>query len=71
MMTIQLFARLVGGARMATHPEDGVVDSSYTVFGVDNLFVVDGSICPTHGAVDPGLGVKAPVVCAADILASR
>ncbi len=56
---------------MATHPEDGVINSSYKISGVDNLFVVDGSVCPTHGALDPGLGVKAPVVCAADILASR
>ncbi|UIJ34312.1 GMC family oxidoreductase [Allobranchiibius sp. GilTou73] len=71
LMTIQRFAHLVGGARMAHRAPDGVVDPSYRVFGVDNLFVVDGSILPTQGAANPGLTIMALAARAADHLAPR
>lgn len=47
-MTIQRFAHLVGGARMSARSEDGVVDSDHKVFGMDNLFITDGSTLPTR-----------------------
>ena len=71
LMTIQRFAHLVGGARMANRAQDGVVDPSYRVFGVDNLFVVDGSILPTQGAANPGLTIMALAARAADQLAPQ
>ncbi len=34
---------------MASRPQDGVVDADHRVFGVPNLFIVDGSLCPPKG----------------------
>lgn len=68
LMTIQRFAHLVGGARLAARPEDGVVDTDHRVFGMPNLFVVDGSTLPTQGAANPGLTIMALAARAADRL---
>lgn len=59
VMTIKRFAHLVGGARMAARPEEGVVDSNHRVFGVPNLYVVDGSVLPTQGSANPALTIMA------------
>jgi choline dehydrogenase-like flavoprotein len=58
-LTIDRYAHLVGGARMGFTPDDSVVDSSLRVWGVDNLFVVDGSVMPTQGAANPALAIMA------------
>jgi choline dehydrogenase-like flavoprotein len=58
-LTIDRYAHLVGGARMGFSPDDSVVDSSHRVWGVDNLFVVDGSVLPTQGAANPALAIMA------------
>jgi choline dehydrogenase-like flavoprotein len=68
VMTIQRFAHLVGGARMAARAEDGVVDTDHRVFGMPNLFIVDGSTLPTQGAANPGLTIMALAARAADRL---
>jgi len=68
VMTIQRYAHLVGGARMAGRPEDGVVDSDHRVFGVPNLFVVDGSTLPTQGSANPALTIMSLAARAADRL---
>ena len=54
VMTIDRYAHLVGGARMAARPEDGVVDSAHRVFGIANLYVVDGSVDAHPGRGQPG-----------------
>lgn len=56
---------------MATHLEDGIIDPAYKMFGVDKIFVVNGSIQPTQITANPGLRVEAPVARAADTLAPR
>jgi choline dehydrogenase-like flavoprotein len=58
-LTIDRYAHLVGGCRMGFSPDDSVVDSSHRVWGVDNLFVVDGSVMPTQGAANPALAIMA------------
>ena len=58
-LTIDRYAHLVGGARMGFSPDDSVVDASHRVWGVDNLFVVDGSVLPTQGAANPALAIMA------------
>jgi choline dehydrogenase-like flavoprotein len=68
VMTIDRYAHLVGGARMATRPEDGVVDADHRVFGVPNLYVVDGSTLPTQGSANPALTIMALAARAADRL---
>ncbi|MEJ5946123.1 GMC family oxidoreductase [Pseudokineococcus basanitobsidens] len=65
-MTVQRFAHLVGGARMAARAQDGVVDTDHKVFGMQNLFVTDGSTLPTQGAANPGLTIMALAARAAD-----
>ncbi|WP_368411250.1 GMC family oxidoreductase [Pseudofrankia inefficax] len=71
VMTIDRYAHLVGGARMATHAADGVVDAEHRVFGLPNLYVVDGSVLPTQGAANPALTIMALAARAADRLAAH
>jgi choline dehydrogenase-like flavoprotein len=68
VLAIQRYAHLVGGARMATRPQDGVIDAEHRVFGVDRLYVVDGSVMPTQGAANPALTIMALAVRAADLM---
>lgn len=67
-MTIQRYAHLVGGARMAACPNDGVVDPEHRVFGVERLYVVDGSTLPTQGSANPALTIMALAARAADLM---
>jgi choline dehydrogenase-like flavoprotein len=55
---------------MATSAQDGVVDADHRVFGVPNLFIVDGSVLPTQGAANPALTIMALAARAADRLAT-
>ena len=57
VMTIERYAHLVGGARMAAGADRGVVDSDHRVFGTRNVFIVDGSTLPTQGAANPALTI--------------
>jgi choline dehydrogenase-like flavoprotein len=59
VLTIQRFAHLVGGARMGTSPDNSVVDASQRAWAVPNLFVSDGSVCPTQGSANPALTIMA------------
>lgn len=52
-------AHHVGTARMADHPSRGVVDANLRVFGMDNLFICDGSVFPTAGSTNPSLTITA------------
>jgi choline dehydrogenase-like flavoprotein len=58
-LTIQRFAHLIGGARMGFSPADSVVDANQRAWAVPNLFVADGSVCPTQGAANPALTIMA------------
>ncbi|TGB45178.1 GMC family oxidoreductase [Mycolicibacterium peregrinum] len=71
VIAIERYAHLVGGARMASRPEDGVIDSEHRVFGVDRLYVVDGSVMPTQGAANPALTIMALAARAADRMGSH
>ena len=70
-LKVDRFAHLVGGARMGRHPEDSVVDSGHRVWGVPNLFIVDGSVLPTEGAANPALVIMALADRCADLLAHK
>jgi choline dehydrogenase-like flavoprotein len=67
-LTIDRYAHLVGGCRMGFTPEDSVVDSSHRAWGLENLFVVDGSVMPTQGAANPALPIMALADRCADLL---
>ncbi len=70
VMTIKRAAHLVGGARMAARPHDGVVDANHRVFGVDNLYLADGSVLPTQGSANPALTIMSLAARLADHLSS-
>jgi choline dehydrogenase-like flavoprotein len=67
-ITIERYAHLVGGARMAARAEDGVIDAEHRVFGVERLYVVDGSTMPTQGSANPALTIMVLAVRAADLM---
>jgi len=59
ILTIQRYAHLIGGARMGTSPENSVVDADQRTWAVPNLFIADGSVCPTQGSANPALTIMA------------
>ncbi len=71
VITIERYAHLVGGARMAARAEDGVIDAEHRVFGVEGLYVVDGSTMPTQGSANPALTIMALAARAADLMADH
>lgn len=59
VLTIRRYARLIGGARMGSAPENSVVDASQRAWAVPNLFISDGSVCPTQGSANPAPAIMA------------
>ncbi|MDQ2796066.1 MAG: GMC family oxidoreductase, partial [Actinomycetota bacterium] len=57
VLTIHRYAHLVGGARMGTGPENSVIDANQRAWAVPNLFLADGSVCPTQGSANPALTI--------------
>jgi choline dehydrogenase-like flavoprotein len=56
---ISTFSHQLGTCRFGTDPSDAVLDPMCRVFGVPNLFVVDGSFMPTSAGVNPSLTIAA------------
>lgn len=71
VITIDRYAHLVGGARMAATREEGVVDADCRSFAVPNLLITDGSVLPTQGSANPALTIMAVAARAADRLLSN
>jgi choline dehydrogenase-like flavoprotein len=61
-----VFAHLMGTARMGTDPKTSVVDASNRAHDVPNLYVVDGSSFTTSAAVNPTNTIGALALRAAD-----
>ncbi len=59
LITVDRYAHLLGGCRMATSETNGVVDRNLRSFAIDNLFITDGSVLPTQGAANPALTIMA------------
>jgi choline dehydrogenase-like flavoprotein len=55
---------------MAATDRTGVVDADLQVFGIDNLYVCDGSVCPTAGNVNISLTIAALAMRLAERLAA-
>ncbi|MGN8025559.1 GMC oxidoreductase [Microbacterium sp. 22242] len=70
-MTVQRYAHLVGGARMARDEQHGVVDGDCRSFAVPNLLITDGSVLPTQGSANPALTIMAVAARAAARLRER
>ena len=71
VITINRYAHLVGGARMAAGARSGVVDRNCRSFAVPNLYITDGSVLPTQGSANPALTIMAVAARAADHLTGR
>jgi len=50
---------ILGTARMGTDPETSVVGPDCRSHDVENLWICDGSVLPTVGAVNPSLTIEA------------
>ncbi|MGH9070885.1 MAG: GMC oxidoreductase, partial [Acidimicrobiales bacterium] len=59
ILTIHRYAHLIGGARMGTAPDNSVVDANQRTWAVPNLYLADGSVCPTQGSANPALTIMA------------
>jgi choline dehydrogenase-like flavoprotein len=59
---------LMGTARMGDDPERSVVDQWCQSHDADNVFVVDGSVFVTAGAVNPTPTLQAIALRAADYI---
>jgi choline dehydrogenase-like flavoprotein len=59
VITINRYAHLVGGCRMAADERSGVVDAEQRAFAVPNLLICDGSVLPTQGSANPALTIMA------------
>ncbi len=70
ILTIHRYAHLVGGARMGTSPQNSVINSDHRVWAVPNLYISDGSVCPTQGSANPALTIMALASRLAQRLAS-
>lgn len=49
----------VGTCRMAENEKEGVVDNNLKVFGMENVYICDGSVFATAGNVNNGLTISA------------
>jgi len=70
VITIDRYAHLVGGARMAADERHGVVDRDCRSFAIPNLYITDGSVLPTQGSANPALTIMAVAARAASHLAA-
>ena len=61
-------AHHVGTARMSDSAESGVVDKDLKVFGINNLYVCDGSVFSTSGNVNSSFTISALACRLADHL---
>ena len=59
---------LMGTTKMGNDPHESVVNSNCETHDVENLYVIDGSVFATSGAVNPTPTIQAIALRAADII---
>ena len=59
LLGVPITAHILGGARMAESPGEGVVDEACRVFGHPGVWVVDGAAIPTNLGANPSLTIAA------------
>ena len=62
---------LMGTARMGTDPERSVIDAGGRCHDVANVYIVDGSVVPTCGGVNPTSTIQAVALYIADGMIRR
>ena len=63
---LDTFSHAVGGLRFGGNPKDSVLDPFCRFWGIDNLYVLDGSFMPTSGGVNPSLTIAANAIRVAE-----
>ncbi len=61
----------IGTARMGNDPGSSIVDRNCQIHGIEGLFVVDGSVLPSAGAVNPTLTIIAIAIRTADYISGH
>lgn len=69
--SIPLGGHHIGSTRMASSPQQGVVDRRCAVFGVPNLYVASASVFPTSSHANPTLTIVALAIRLAAHLRTR
>jgi choline dehydrogenase-like flavoprotein len=65
---VRIANHILGGMRFGTDPDDSVLDPTCRMWGLDNLYVTDGSFMPTAGGANPTLTIQANAFRVADAL---
>ena len=68
---INTFSHALGTVRMGADPRTSALDAECRFRGLENLYVVDGSVMPTSAAVNPSLTIAANALRAAHRLAGH
>ncbi len=68
---IDSFSHAVGSVRCGGDPQTSALDPECRFWGVDNLYVLDGSALPTSGGVNPSLTIAANAFRVADRIIAR
>jgi choline dehydrogenase-like flavoprotein len=68
---IGTFSHAVGTVRMGTDPRNSALDADCRFRGLENLYVVDGSVMPTSAGVNPSLTIAANALRAAYKLSAQ
>lgn len=59
ILGIPTTAHILGGCRMGSSPQQGVIDKDNRVFGYKNMYVCDGSMISANPGVNPSLTITA------------
>ncbi len=68
---VSTFSHAVGTVRMGADERTSALDAGCAFRGVENLYVVDGSVMPTSAAVNPSLTIAANALRVGRVLAGR
>lgn len=66
---VSTFSHAVGTVRMGRDPATSALDERCGYRGIENLYVADGSVMPTSGAVNPSLTIAANALRVGAIIA--
>jgi choline dehydrogenase-like flavoprotein len=66
---LKTFSHALGTVRLGEDPRTAPLDPDCRFRGADNLWVTDGSVFPTPGAVNPSLTISAIALRAAEAMA--
>jgi len=71
LLGVPITAHILGGARMAETPEQGVVGQDCRVFGHPGLWVVDGAVIPANLGANPSLTIAAVAEYAMSLIPAK